>query len=458
MRTLRAPWTDDNWKGRFFTLWTGQAVSTLGSMLVQFALVWWLTQSTGSATVLATATLAAILPQVFLSPVAGALVDRWNRRAVMMASDSLVSAMALVLVFLFATGAQQVWHIYVLMFARSALGAFQWPAMSASTSLMVPDRHLSRIAGLNQALHGAMNIIAPPVGALLLGVLPMPAILAVDVVTALAAVLPLAFIRVPQPGDARGQKDPAMLHAAPAASGAKKATLGQDLRAGLRYVAGWPGLLMILAMATLINFLMNPAFSLLPILVTRHFGGQAMELAAINSVWGIGVVTGGLLLGAWGGFKRRIVTTMMGLSLMGAGTVLIGLAPTGLFGLAMAGMLLSGVMNPITNGPLFALVQSNVAPDMQGRVMSLANAAATAASPLSLLVAGPVADAIGVQAWYVVGGLTCVALGIGSFFVPAIMNVEQGRGRPAAAPAQQPGGVAPEIGDSRLEIRGEVSQ
>jgi DHA3 family macrolide efflux protein-like MFS transporter len=431
MRTQHAPWTEGNWKGRFFTLWTGQAASLLGSMLVQFALVWWLTESTGSATVLATATLAAILPQVFLAPVAGALVDRWNRRAVMMASDSLIALLTLGLVFLFATGAQQVWHVYALMFARSALGAFHWPAMSASTSLMVPDRHLSRVAGLNQALHGAMNIIAPPVGALLLSVLPMPAILAIDVVTAMTAVLPLAFIHVPQPGDAGGQKDPARLHAAP---GAGKATLGQDLRDGLRYVAGWPGLLMILSMATLINFLMNPAFSLLPILVTRHFGGQAMELAAINSVWGIGVVAGGLLLGVWGGFKRRVVTAMLGLSLMGAGTVLIGLAPSDLFGLAMAGMLLSGIMNPITNGPLFALVQANVAPDMQGRVMSLANAAATAASPLSLLVAGPVADAIGVQAWYLVGGLTCVALGVVSFLVPPIMNVEHGRGQPAAAP------------------------
>ena len=411
-------WDDASWKRRFFTIWTGQAFSLFGSTLVGFALIWWLTQSTGSATVLATASLAGLLPQVFLSPLAGALVDRWNRRVVMICADASIAAVTLVLAYLFLAGAAQVWHVYVVMFVRSALGAFHWPAVQASTSLMVPERHLSRVAGINRALEGAMNIIAPPLGALLLSVLPMQGILAIDIVTALLAVSPLFFIRIPQPARAvnavQGMGQP----------GAKP-SVWQDMREGFRYVWGWPGLLAILLMATVLNFLSNPAFALLPILVTKHFGGQALELGWVNSAWGIGVVAGGLVLGVWGGFKRRMVTSMIGLVGMGLGILVIGVAPATMFVLALGGMLLAGFANPITNGPLFAILQSVVAPEMQGRVMSLVGSIASAMSPLSLLVAGPLADALGVRVWYWISGGTFILIAIVAVLTPAIMNLDR---------------------------------
>ena len=125
-----------NWKRPFFLIWTGQAISLLGSSLVQFALIWWLTKQTGSAAVLATATLVAILPTVFLGPFAGALVDRWSRRVVMIVSDACVALATLILVVLFWLGIAQPWHIYVILFFRSLTGVFQGPAMLASTSLM----------------------------------------------------------------------------------------------------------------------------------------------------------------------------------------------------------------------------------------------------------------------------------------------------------------------------------
>ena len=161
------------WAPRFFAIWTGQAFSLLGSMLVQFALVWWLTQTTGSATVLAMATLVAVLPGIVIGPFAGALVDRWNRRLIMIVADSLIALVTLWLIYLYATGRMQVWQVYVAMFLRAALGGFHWPAMQSSTSLMVPKEHLARVAGLNQTMMGVMNIISPPLGALLLSVLPL---------------------------------------------------------------------------------------------------------------------------------------------------------------------------------------------------------------------------------------------------------------------------------------------
>ena len=191
-----------NWAGPFFTIWTGQAFSLLGSRLVQFALIWWLTRTTGSATVLATASLVALLPQVILGPVVGALVDRWNRRLVMLVADSVVAIATLLLAFLFWHGSVQIWQVYLLLFARAIGGGFHWPAMTASTSLMVPENNLSRIQGLNQMLQGGMGILAAPLGALLLEILPMQGVLAIDVGTALLAITPLLFIGVSQPKSA----------------------------------------------------------------------------------------------------------------------------------------------------------------------------------------------------------------------------------------------------------------
>ncbi len=404
------------WAVPFFTIWIGQAFSLLGSMIVQFALIWWLTQTTGSATALATASLAGILPQVIIGPVAGALVDRWRRRLVMIIADSLVALTTVALIILYVTDQMQAWHIYAAMFLRSALGGFHWTAMQASTSLMVPKAQLARIAGLNQTLHGGMNIISPPLAALLLSLLPLHGVLAIDVVTAFLAVTPLLFVAIPQP-----PRQPTMArdsHPAPPPS------VLSDLRAGVHYVTGWSGMLAIILMAMALNFIVSPAFALMPILVTKHFGGAALELGWLESSWGIGVVTGGLTLSAWGGFRRRVITSLLGIIGMGIGTLTIGLAPGQAFFLALGGMFLAGFMNPMANGPFFALLQSTVAPEMQGRVMALIGSGTAAMMPLSLLIAGPVADALGVRLWYVVGGLTCAGIGLVAFAVPAIMNVE----------------------------------
>jgi len=405
-----------NWAARFFTVWGGQSFSLFGSALVQFALVWYLTKETGSATILATATLVAMLPQIVLGPFVGALVDRWNRRAIMMIADGGIAVATIGLIFLFASGNIQIWHIYVILMIRSLGQAFHFPAMQASTSLMVPEKHLTRISGANQTLQGAINIIAPPTGALLLEVLPMQGVLAIDIVTALLAISPLVFIPIPQP--------PRSDETADENGEVKPISFMQDVRKGLRYVASWPGLLSILIMATLINFLLTPTSSLMPLLITKHFGLGALEFGLMDSAWGFGVIIGGLLLSAWGGFRRKVATSMMGIIGIGVGITIVGLTPANMYWLAISGMALSGIMNPITNGPLFALVQSTVKPDMQGRVMSLIISAASAMTPLSLLVAGPVSDAIGIRTWFWFGGIICLLMGVGAFFIPAIMNVE----------------------------------
>lgn len=409
--------SNKSWAAPFFTIWTGQAFSLLGSQLVQFALIWWLTKATGSATVLATASLVGLLPQVVLGPFIGALVDRWNRRVIMILADSTIALATLGLALLFWSGRVEFWHVYVLMFIRSLAGGFHWPAMQASTTLMVPGEHLARIQGLNQTLQGGMNILSAPLGAVLLDVLTVQGILMIDIGTAMMAILPLFFIPVPQP-----PRSEAALQAG------EKSSVWQDFRLGLRYVISWPGLVIIGGMAALINFLLNPAGALTPILVTKHFDGGAMQLAGLESTLGIGVVAGGIVLGVWGGFRRRILTSMLGLLGVGLGSLLIGFVPATAYSLALAAFFILGFSLPITNGPLLAAVQAVVAPDMQGRVFTLISSASAAMSPLGLIIAGPVADRFGVQTWYILGGIVTIAMGVVGYFIPAVMRLEEGRG------------------------------
>ena len=403
-----------HWLARFSIIWLGEAISVFGSGLAQFALVWWLTSTTGSATVLATGALVAMLPGIVLGPLAGAFIDRANRRRILIVADAVAALAAAFLAYLFWTGAIQIWHVYVVMFVRSLAGAFQWPAMQASTSLMVPQQHLARVAGLNQMLQGALGIAAPPLGALLLELLPLHAIMGIDVLTALLAIVPLLFVTIPQPPARPVDQSISAAYA-----------LLHDVRAGFVYVWRWPGLRVLLGMATLINFLLTPAFSLIPILVTQHFGGEAFHLGWMNSSQSIGIVTGGVLLGVWGGFRRKIATSLAGLLGLSVGVLLVGIAPPQAFYVGVAGVLLAGITAPITNGPIFALLQTVVAPDMQGRVFTLTGSISGAMAPLGLAIAGPLSDLFGVQTWFLVGAAACLAMGIGGLLTPSLMLLEE---------------------------------
>jgi DHA3 family macrolide efflux protein-like MFS transporter len=403
-------WNASLWRSRFFSIWTGQVFSLLGSELVQFALVWWLTRTTGSATVLAGATLVALLPQILISPIAGTLVDRWDRRWVMILADGGIALTSVALAVLFASGTAQVWHVYVALLARSAGSAFHWPAMQAATAMMVPDRHLARIGGLNQGLYGFAAIVCPPLGAILLGLLPMHAILGIDVATAAVAILPLIFLRIPQP------QSVSVAQARP--------SVFADFAAGLRFVWGWKPLLLIILVSMTVNLFTNPASALTPLLVTKHFGGGAIQLAGLQSAFGFGMVAGGALLGIWGGFKRRIVTVIVALFLMGIGFTAVGFMPSTGFGVAIAAFGFIGVMSPICDGALLAILQSTVPHEMQGRVLSLLMSGAKAAAPLGLAVAGPVADRFGIPIWYAIAGLVMVAGSLLVFVVPGVLRIE----------------------------------
>lgn len=400
-----------NWQLPFLAIWTGQAFSLVGSRVAQFGLVWWLTESTGSATVLATASMVALLPGIVLGPLVGVLVDRWNRRLVMMAADALIALSALWLAALFWSGSVQVWHIYALLLLRSGGEGFHWPAMQASTSLMVPEEHLTRVAGLNQSMNGALNIVGPPLGALLLRWLPFHGLMLVDVGSALLAILPLLFVNVPQPS--RG----------PVTAG--QPSIWEELAEGLRYVRGWPGLVGLIGGALVFKIALTPAFSLIPLLVSEHYGGGAAQLSLLESVMGVGILLGGVLLGVWGGFKRKIHTVLLSTTMLATGLVALGMLPGNKLWTAVAVGYVVGMAIPLADGPIMAILQANIAPEIQARVFTLIGSLISLSSPLGLALAGPVADWLGLQAWYLVAGALLGLTTVAFYFTPTIMNIEE---------------------------------
>ncbi|HUS78551.1 MAG TPA: MFS transporter [Patescibacteria group bacterium] len=393
----------------FSIMYTGQTFSLLGSRLVQFSIIWWLTSTTGSASVLALGSIIALLPQVLVTPFAGALVDRWNRRAVMIVTDLLIAGAVVVLALLYAWDAVSVWHIYGLMLIRSVCGTFHWIAWKSSTKMLVPEKHLSRIAGIEQAIQGMASFVAPPMGAFLIEMLPIYVILAIDVVTAVLAVVPLVFISIPQPSFLERNG---------------KTSVIASMREGLGYVRTKTGLLLIVGMAMAINFILTPAFSLEPLLVTKYFNGGAVELGWLQSAYGVGLILGGLTLGVWGGFKRRTVTSLSALALSGVFIASVGLVPPTGFNLVVGLNLLAGFLNPIVNGPLIAVLQAKVPNDYQGRVFALIQSGSQFMAPLGLAIGGPVADAMGIQFLFLVGGATMSIMGVAAFFVKPMLYVE----------------------------------
>jgi DHA3 family macrolide efflux protein-like MFS transporter len=390
----------DNWKPRFFAIWAGQALSLIGSALTQFVLLWWITDTTGSAQSLAIAGMMGLLPQALLGPLGGTLADRWNRRTIMIVADSITALSMIILIALFATNSIQIWHVYTLMFVRSSMQAFQQPAAGASTAMLVPPSWLPRVAGLNQTLAGIMSIAAAPLGALALSAFPLQGALMIDVVTALLGIVPLLIFAIPQ------------VHARDRDPSHQTGSVLGDFKLGLRYVTARPGFVILFGVLGLVVMTVMPTFTMTPLLVKQHFGGGVNEVALMEALGGIGIILGGVFITVWTGFKKRIVTMMVSFFVSCGTVALTALAPSNALWLAAGWWFISGATFSTGNVPFTTIIQTQVPNDMQGRVFSLMSTVMGLAGPIGLLIAGPLGEAIGVRGVFIVGGalsaLVCV--------------------------------------------------
>jgi MFS transporter, DHA3 family, macrolide efflux protein len=395
---------------KFFVLWASQAASLFGSAVVDFALAWYLTRETGSATVLATALMAALIPQIILGPFVGPLIDRWSRKKIMVISDAAISLLTAVLVVLFITETVQIWHIYAIMVGRSIGGTFQNPALGASIPMIVPEKQLVRANGLFQMLQYAIRIIAPIAGALLMETLPMQWVLSVDIITAIIAVGCLLPLSIPQP---------------PLTTLAAKPNYFGDMKQGFSYIWERPGLVMLIGMMALLMFFVVPASNLIPVLVNTHLEGDVIKLGWLGSASGIGGIAGGLLLGVWGGFKKRMWTAFLGFLIMIPCSIGLGFTSVNIFyTTTVPAMLFMGVGSSFVNAPLTAIMNAVIAKDMQGRVFSLYGSIVTAVMPLGLIIGGPVADALGIRSLYFIASAAWLIIIPLAALSKPLMNLE----------------------------------
>jgi DHA3 family macrolide efflux protein-like MFS transporter len=409
------------WGRSFSAIFGGLVLSRLGSAVAHFSLIWWLTDLTGSAAVLVSASALALVPQVILGPLAGAYVDRWNRRITMIVADGAIALLSLVLAWLFWSGNLEIWHVYVIMIGRSFGDIFHRPATQAAVTMLVPRRDLPRVHGLNQTLAGAIEVLGPPLGALALMALELHQVMFLDVITACLAILPLLWVRIPEPERSVS---------------VKATTVWRDMRDGFRYIWGLPGVVAVIVMAVAMNFAGAPTWTLLPLYVRNVFGGGAAELGLVESAQGAGLILGGLALSLWGHrAKSRVVQAFGGFALAGAFVFGIALAPSSALWMMGGSWLVFGIFNAIGNGTIMALLQGSLAPEMQGRVNSAVSSLVMLAIPVGLAISAPVVERFGLRSWYLLAAVITTAGPLWALTSPRVRQLDNMRApAPAAAP------------------------
>jgi penicillin amidase len=361
----------------FALIWFGQLVSLVGSGLTGFALGVWVYQRTGSVTQFTLIALCATLPRVVVSPLAGALVDRWDRRRAMILSDAGAGLSTLAVALLLWGGRLEPWHIYLASAVSSLFSAFQWPAYTAATTLLVPSEHLARASGMVQLAQAISQILSPVLAAFMMMAIQVHGVILLDFATFVFAVLTLLAVRVPKPQ-------------ATAGSEAQQGSLGREIVYGWTYITARRGLFGLLIFFASSNFLFALAAVLLtPLLLvfsTPTVAGSVLSIA------GVGTLVGGVALGVWGGPKRRIYGVLGFELLLGLFVLIVGLQPS--VPLITAAAFLAFSCVPLIFGCSQAIWQSKVAPDVQGRVFATRRMMAEATWPLAQLVAGPLTDRV----------------------------------------------------------------
>lgn len=387
----------------FFVIWIGQLISMLGSGLTGFALAVWIFDRTGQATPFALTILFSNLPRILLLPVAGSLADRWNRRWVMILSDA---GNALITIGVFAMvlfGNLQFWHIYLIVTLGSIFSAFQEPAYTASITMLVPKKDLSRANGMMQMGQALEMVITPVIAGVLFVTIGLSGILMIDFVTFLFAVGALLIVRIPQP--ARTQPEE------------KKSSVWSDALFGWNYLKARPGLFGLLWYYAMVNFLLNWSGVLTGPLILSRF--SASTLGTIQMFVGLGMLAGGILSSVWAGPKRRITAVIGFIGLALVGMLIAGLRPSPIS--IGAGLFWMMMFIPLASASSQAVFQSKVAPEVQGRVFSIRGMISRSVMPIAFLLAGPLAD-------HVFGPLLDTNGAWAGTFLGALLGTGAGRG------------------------------
>src|SRR5215207_2605145 len=361
----------------FTIVWIGQIISVLASAMSQFALTIFMFQETGSATALGLMQVFFITPFLLISPIAGVMVDRYNRKMMMLVSDLGAGLATLVILALQALGLLEYWHLYGTSIIYGLGMAFQWPAYSAAISTMVPKEQLGRVNGMMSLIEAGPGVIAPLLAGTLYPLIGLTGILFFDVATFLLAIGALLLVHIPQP--------PRTLEGQQA-----QGNILKEAAYGFKYIFARPSLLGLQLVFFAGNLFSGIGFTVLAAMILSRTNNDTQMLGLAETAGGIGGIVGGILMSAWGGFKRRSHGVLLGWIVSGIGMAIVGFA--GGLPVWIAGMALTTIMVPLVNGSNQAIWQAKVAPDLQGRVFSARRLIAWLTNPISPIIGGTLAD------------------------------------------------------------------
>jgi DHA3 family macrolide efflux protein-like MFS transporter len=385
-----------HWKRHTVLFLSGQTVSLFGSSLVQYAILWYLTLETRSGVVLTLATAFGFLPQAAMSVFGGVWADRYNRKLLLIGADATIAVTTLVLAVLLWRGEDGLWLIYAALAIRSLGAGIQMPAVGALLPQIVPVEHLMRVNGINASIQSAMTLLSPAAAAALFAWLGLQAVLVVDVATAAVGIALVALIPV-----------------ATLVASSERGGYFDDLRDGIRYIRRHAIILRVLVFFALVMLLMAPPGYLSPLMVVRTFGDEVWKLTVNELAFGVGMMIGGIAISAWGGLRDRM--RMMAATSLSFGALSIGLGLSGnVFGWSgsfvvyLLIMFVLGAAVSFFSTTAMTLLQEQVEPTMQGRVFGVQGIVLALAMPIGMLIFGPLADVISIEAITIAAGAAMI--------------------------------------------------
>lgn len=400
---------NNNWRRNIILFLSSQTISLFGSMLVQYAITWYITLNTQSGVMMTISIICGFLPTFFLSPFAGVWADRYNRKLLIILSDSMIAAATLIIAILFIMGHDAMWLLFVASAIRALGGGIQTPAVNAFIPQLVPEEKLTKVNAVNSSIQSITMLIAPMISGALLTKASIETIFFIDVITAAIAVITLfLFLKVPAHSKALEKQTVSYF---------------SDLGEGIKYIRNHTYVKAFMVFCAIFFFLAAPASFLTPLQVSRNYGEDVWRLTAIEIAFSVGMMLGGIIMASWGGFKNKIYTMTLTAFVIGACTISLGLVTS--FGIYLFVMAVIGIVIPMFNTPATVLLQQKVEPNFLGRVFGVLGMISSSMMPLGMLVFGPLADIIRIE--YLLIGTGIVTFIEGFFLIANKALVEAGK-------------------------------
>ena len=404
------------WKRRVTVFLVGQTITTFGSFLVQYAIMWHLTLTTKSGLVLALAAVFGFLPQAIVSIFAGVWADRVNRKVMIIVSDSVIALATLILAVFMMSGVEDLWLIFLVMAVRSIGAGVQMPAISALVPQIVPTDKLLTVNGINSSISSSLQLLAPVAAAAVYSTMSLSAILFIDVVTAVIGLSLLATVAVPTLARVASEDKPSYF---------------ADLKEGMAYIFSNQLVRWVMAIFAIIFLLIVAPSNLSPLMIARTFGGEVWMLTVLELSFGVGMLIGGALIAV---FAKKIdrIGMIIGSSIL-FGILATSMGFTTNLILFFALFFVVGIAVPAFSTSAMTLLQETVEPERQGRVFGFLGIVMAVAMPLGMSILGPLADVVSVEILLILTGIATVVIAVVAVLLPA--------GRRAMAAAHASTGV-----------------